>query len=188
MPASVYEPISTVLKNSFYGPKSSGLGSKLDSSLQKSLLVPVSVLCELLLWHYFFKLSIPQVQYDDAVRQTPNLSEKQKSKYIILTASNPAMSGSPGAEKIRLSNMSEVLVPGFNFNNNSNKTGDDEELFETDDNYDGVVKKGQDDGSDLIDNDDQHEETQDTNCKVCKQSPCLSGQFLMESIKHPVGL
>ena len=90
MPASVYEPISTVLKNSFYGPKSSGLGSKLDSSLQKSLLVPVSVLCELLLWHYFLKLSIPQVQYDDAVRQTPNLSEKQKSKYIILTASNPA--------------------------------------------------------------------------------------------------
>ena len=35
-------------------------------------------------------MSIPQVQYDDAVRQTPNLSEKQKSKYIILTASNPA--------------------------------------------------------------------------------------------------
>ena len=94
----------------------------------------------------FVDCPICQVQDDDAVRRTPNLSEKQESKYVILTASNPAMSGSPGAEKIRLSNMSEVLVPGFNFNNNSNKTGDDEELFETDDNYDGVVKKGQDDG------------------------------------------
>lgn len=28
------------------------------------------------------------MQYDDPVRQAPNLSEKQKSKYIILTASN----------------------------------------------------------------------------------------------------
>jgi len=71
MPASVYEPIASVLRNSFHGPKSSnsnGLNSKMDSSLQKSLLVPV--------------------QYDDPVRQAPNLSEKQKSKYIILTASN----------------------------------------------------------------------------------------------------
>ena len=53
-------------------------------------------------------------------------------------------------------------------------------------NFDG--DRGQDDGSDLINNDDQHEETQDTDCKVCKQSPCLSGQFLTESIKDPVGL
>lgn len=66
MPASVYEPISTVLKNSFYGPKSSpGLSSKMDSSLQKNMLVPV--------------------QFDDPVRQSANLSEKQKSKYVILT-------------------------------------------------------------------------------------------------------
>ena len=44
MPASVYEPISTVLKNSFYGPKSSpGLSSKMDSSLQKNMLVPVKL-------------------------------------------------------------------------------------------------------------------------------------------------
>ena len=100
------------------------------------------------------------------------------------------MSGSPGAGKIRLRNMSEILAPGFNFNNNSDKTkaGDDEELFETEDNYDGVVKKGQDNGSDLIDNDDKHAQTKDTDCKVCNQSPCLSGQFLTESIKDPVGL
>ena len=47
MPASVYEPIASVLRNSFHGPKSSnsnGLNSKMDSSLQKSLLVPVSTL------------------------------------------------------------------------------------------------------------------------------------------------
>ena len=55
-------------------------------------------------------------------------------------------------------------------------------------NFDGVVKKEKDDGSDLIYNDDQHEQTQETDCKVCNQSPCLSGQFLTESIKHPVGL
>ena len=85
--------------------------------------------------------------------------------------------------------MSEVLMPGFNFNNNSKTTaGDDKELFETEDSYDGVVKKEQDDGSDLIDNDEQHEQTKETDCKVCKQSPCLSGQFLTENIKDPVGL
>merc|ERR1711884_911429 len=87
------------------------------------------------------------------------------------------VTGGPGAGKIRLRNVSEVLMPGFNFNNNSNKTsaGDDEELFESED---GVMKKGQDDGSKLLD--DQHEQTRDTDCKVCKQSPCLSGQFLTE--------
>ena len=78
------------------------------------------------------------------------------------------VTGGPGTGKIRLRNMSEVLMPGFNFNNNSNKTsaGDDEELFESEDNFDGVMEKGQDDGSKFLD--DQHEQTHDTDCKVCK--------------------
>ena len=53
-------------------------------------------------------------------------------------------------------------------------------------NFDG--DRGQDDGSDLINNDDQHEQPQNTVCKVCNQSPCLSGQFLTENIKDLVGL
>merc|ERR1712155_266341 len=64
--------------------------------------------------------------------------------------------------------------------------GDDEELFESEDNFDGFMEKGQDDGSKFLD--DQHEQTHDTDCKVCKQRPCLSGQFLTENIKDPVGL
>ena len=101
----------------------------------------------------------------------------------------------PGAPvekiKIRLRNMSEILIPGFNFNNNFKKTkaSDDEQFLETEDNFDGVLEKEQYDGSDLIDNDDHHEQTQeDTDCKMCNQSPCLSGLFLTESIKDPVGL
>ena len=45
------------------------------------------------------------------------------------------VTGGPGAGKIRLRNMSEVLMPGFNFNNNSNKTPTevDEELLESED-------------------------------------------------------
>jgi len=68
MPASVYEPIGSALKKSLLGPRSSGssgLDSKMASSFQKSLLTPV--------------------EYDDAERQSSNLSEKQKQKYIILT-------------------------------------------------------------------------------------------------------
>jgi len=67
MPASVYEPISSVLKNSFYGhngAKNSSLDSKMDSTLQKSLLV--------------------SVHFDDPVKQSPTLTPKQKSKYTIL--------------------------------------------------------------------------------------------------------
>ena len=87
--------------------------------------------------------------------------------------------------------MSEILIPGFNFNNNFNKTkaSDDEEIIETEDHFDGVLAKEQYDGSDLIDNDDHHEQSkEDTDCKMCNQSPCLSGLFLTESIKDPVGL
>ena len=84
MPASVYEPISTVLKNSFYGPKRSpGLSSKMDSSLQKNMLVPVRQ--EKCKPHYDFTIFCIKVQFDDPIRQTANLSEKQKSKYVILT-------------------------------------------------------------------------------------------------------
>ena len=67
MPASVYEPIASVLKNSFHGhdgAKSSSLGSKMNSTLQKSLLVPV--------------------HYDDPIKQTPSLTPKQKAKYTVL--------------------------------------------------------------------------------------------------------
>jgi len=67
MPASIYEPISSVLKNSFNGScgaKNSSLDSKMDSTLQKSLLV--------------------SVLFDDPVKQSPTLTPKQKSKYTIL--------------------------------------------------------------------------------------------------------
>jgi len=67
MPASVYQPITSVLKNSFHGHgggKNTSLDFKMDSTLQKSMLVPV--------------------YYDDPVKQTPALTQKQKAKYTIL--------------------------------------------------------------------------------------------------------
>ena len=89
--------------------------------------------------------------------------------------------------------MSEILIPEFNINNNSNKTkaraSDDEEFFETEDHFDKVLENEQYDGSDLIYNDDHHEQPkEDTDCKMCNRRPCLSGLFLTESIKNPVGL
>ena len=69
MTASVYQPISSVLKTSFHGhgaggAKNSSLNSKMDSTLQKSMLVAV--------------------HFDDPVKQSPTLTPKQKSKYTIL--------------------------------------------------------------------------------------------------------
>ena len=67
MPASVYEPIASVLKNSFHGPgnkKSGGLDNQLDSRLLKAQLKPV--------------------QFDDPVVQSPSLTIKQKSKVIVI--------------------------------------------------------------------------------------------------------
>ena len=94
MPASVYEPISTVLKNSFYGPKSPGLSNKMNSSLQKNLLVPVR---ENLIFALFTSHSCLKVQFDDPVRQSANLSEKQKSKYVILTTVISSSNGDSGS-------------------------------------------------------------------------------------------
>ena len=106
MPASVYEPISTVLKNSFYGPKSPGLSNKMNSALQKNLLVPVR---ENLVFDLLTSHSCLKVQFDDPVRQSANLSEKQKSKYVILTtvtsnsngdSSSPSDSKAPAPGKL----------------------------------------------------------------------------------------
>ena len=89
MPASVYEPIGSALKKSLLGPRSSGLDSNMASSFQKSLLTRVSFImnveCETFLNVTLFNGSIIKVEFDDAVRQSSNLSEKQKKKYIILT-------------------------------------------------------------------------------------------------------
>eukprot|EP00092_Neocalanus_flemingeri_P004825 GFUD01005193.1.p1 GENE.GFUD01005193.1~~GFUD01005193.1.p1 ORF type:complete len:1167 (+),score=221.51 GFUD01005193.1:109-3609(+) len=79
MPASVYEPISSVLKNSFYGhggAKNSSLDSKMDSTLQKSMLV--------------------SVHFDDPVKQSPSLTPKQKCKYTILNPKNDAAADNNG--------------------------------------------------------------------------------------------
>jgi hypothetical protein len=67
MTASVYQPISSVLKTSFHGhggTKNATLDSKMDSTLQKSMLVAV--------------------HFDDPVKQSPTLTPKQKLKYTIL--------------------------------------------------------------------------------------------------------
>ena len=75
MTASVYQPISSVLKTSFHGhgaggAKNSSLNSKMDSTLQKSMLVAV--------------------HFDDPVKQSPTLTTKQKSKYTILNPKSEA--------------------------------------------------------------------------------------------------
>ena len=69
MTAAVYQPISKVLQTSLHGhgaggAKNSSLSSKMDSTLQKSMLVAV--------------------HFDDPVKQSPTLTPKQKSKYTIL--------------------------------------------------------------------------------------------------------
>jgi len=70
MPASAYDPISSALKNSFYGGPKKGLGTRVESNLQKSMLVTVN--------------------YDDPVKQVPSLSPSQKSKYTILNPDPPS--------------------------------------------------------------------------------------------------
>ena len=45
----------------------------------------MNVECETFLNVTLFNGSIIKVEFDDAVRQSSNLSEKQKKKYIILT-------------------------------------------------------------------------------------------------------
>jgi len=84
MPASVYQPITSVLKNSFHGhggAKNSSLGSKMDSTLQKSMLVPV--------------------QFDDPVKQSPTLTPKQKAKYTILNPKSEANDAAPNTTLIK---------------------------------------------------------------------------------------
>jgi len=88
MPASVYEPISSVLKNSFHGAggfKNSSLENKIDSSLQKSMLV--------------------SVHFDDPVKQCPTLTPKQKSKYTILNKKSDSSVGENNDQiKTRITN------------------------------------------------------------------------------------
>merc|ERR1712129_261916 len=62
--ASAYDPISSALKNSFHGGPKKSLDSRIESTLQKSMLMTVS--------------------FDDPVKQVPSLSPSQKSKYTVL--------------------------------------------------------------------------------------------------------
>ena len=64
MPASNYDPVSSALKNSFtkVGSARRNIDEQMESSLQKSLLVPV--------------------QFDDPVTHSPSAI---KSSYIMLT-------------------------------------------------------------------------------------------------------
>ena len=103
------------------------------------------------------------------------------------------VTGGPGTGKIKLRNMSEVLMPGFNFNDNSNKTtiGEDEDLLETEDNLDGVVEKGQDEPNFIIEgqprlsssltassNLPEESHPQKSLCSNCRNNPCLHGSLL----------
>jgi len=95
MPASVYEPIASVLKNSFHGhdgAKSSSLGSKMNSTLQKSLLVPV--------------------HFDDPIKQTPSLTPKQKAKYTVLN---------PKSEVSETTSVTNGAAPGHSSGSNTNR-------------------------------------------------------------------
>jgi len=97
MPASVYQPITSVLKNSFHsngGGKNSSLDSKMDSTLQKSMLVTV--------------------HFDDPVKQTPSLTPKQKAKYTILNPKseiNDTPSNSPHCKASASCKLDQVPDP-----------------------------------------------------------------------------
>jgi len=97
MPASVYQPIASVLKNSFHGHgggKNSSLDSKMDSTLQKSMLVTV--------------------HFDDPVKQTPSLTLKQRAKYTILnpkSEGNDVPSNSPQCKTSASSKLDQVPDP-----------------------------------------------------------------------------
>jgi len=92
MPASVYQPITSVLKNSFHGHggggKNTSFESKMDSTLQKSMLVPV--------------------HFDDPVKQTPSLTPKQKAKYTILNPKSEGNGDASNSTPIKASSLNKL--------------------------------------------------------------------------------
>ena len=98
MPASVYQPISTALRNSFHGPKSNGLGVKMDSSLQKSLLVPVSVLIniELCVNPYLLRFSLMTLSdrlqiYQKSKSQSTSFWPRALSSLVVEEINQPSL-------------------------------------------------------------------------------------------------